>query len=88
VCRNTGDTQLAEELLGAAHEAEPHREIFARDLARFLVENERPEEALDVLDRALAFGNQPDLQRLRDETGLRRRDTPAANARNQSSERR
>jgi len=48
-----GDDALAEEALRAAVESEPLRASYARDLARFLADQERPAEALDVIDRAL-----------------------------------
>jgi tetratricopeptide (TPR) repeat protein len=50
-----GDMSLAEEGLRAANEAEPDRDAFARDLATFLVDQNRTAEALEVVDRALSL---------------------------------
>jgi Flp pilus assembly protein TadD len=63
-----GDDALAEDGLRAAVEAEPNRESFARDLAKFLAERHRTEEALKVVDDALELtGDREKLERLRSE---------------------
>ena len=69
-----GEFALAEDALRAAHAAEPNRETFARDLARFLSEQGRSDEALAVLDNAIAAGaDADDLGRVRDEISADRR---------------
>jgi Flp pilus assembly protein TadD len=63
-----GEFELAEDALRAAHAAEPDRETFARDLARFLRERRRPNEALAVIDEAIAAGaDANDLEVIRKE---------------------
>jgi Flp pilus assembly protein TadD len=63
-----GDDELAEELLRSAFELEPDDLIFGRDLARFLAERGRIDEALIVIDRAQEFTIDTDeLARLRNE---------------------
>lgn len=49
-----GDRDLAEESLRAALEAEPDRPEFARDLAQFLCDQDRCDEARDVVDSSLS----------------------------------
>lgn len=48
-----GDDEIAEDALGAALEAEPGRPNFTRDLAKFLSERGRTQEALAVIDQGL-----------------------------------
>ncbi len=61
-----GDDALAERALTEATEAEPQREVFARDLATFLADRGRLAEALDAIDRALTrVGDTTQLSRLR-----------------------
>jgi Flp pilus assembly protein TadD len=64
----SGEYDLAEEALRAAHEAEPDRETFARDLARFLGSRGRKVEALGVINVAIAAGADTDgLEKVRKE---------------------
>ena len=63
-----GDDELAEELLRSAFELEPQDLVFGRDLARFLAERGRIDEALIVIDRAQEFAiDTEELARLRSE---------------------
>ena len=63
-----GDDELAEELLRSAFELEPQDLVFGRDLARFLAERGRIDEALIVIDRAQEFAiDTEELARLRNE---------------------
>jgi len=63
-----GDDELAEEALRSAFELEPQDLVFGRDLARFLAERGRIDEALIVIDRAQEFAIDTDeLARLRAE---------------------
>jgi Flp pilus assembly protein TadD len=63
-----GEFAFAEDALRAAHAAEPDRETFARDLARFLSEQGRRDEAVAILDNAIDAGaDADDLERVRDE---------------------
>jgi len=51
-----GEPELAERELRSAHETDPRRPGFAKDLATFLSEQGRTEEAVLVLDRTIAGG--------------------------------
>lgn len=51
-----GEPALAERELRSAHETDPRRPIFAKDLATFLDEQGRTEEAVVVLDHTIAGG--------------------------------
>jgi len=63
-----GNYELAEEGFRFAAEREPEQEMFAHDLAKFLVGRNRAEEALAVVDDALARSKRPEaLARLRNE---------------------
>jgi len=64
----SGDYGLAEDALRAAHEAEPDRATFARDLARLLDSRGRKVEALGVVEAAIAAGADPkELEKVREE---------------------
>jgi Flp pilus assembly protein TadD len=63
----SGEFALAEEALRAAHEAEPDREMFAKDLAIFLDSRGRPVEAVGIIDETVAAGGETDgLKKLRE----------------------
>jgi Flp pilus assembly protein TadD len=67
-----GDPVEAETLLRSAHDAEPARETFARDLARFLVQDGRGPEAIQVLDLSISFGGDTlELREFRDEVAVK-----------------
>jgi Flp pilus assembly protein TadD len=57
-----GNDEIAEEALEAALEAEPGRPNFTRDLAKFLSERGRTQEALEVIDQGLVHN--PENQEL------------------------
>lgn len=63
-----GNDELAEERLRLALEQEPDGGAFAVDLARFLAERDRKEEALGIIDDVLTLTEHKEsLQRLRGE---------------------
>lgn len=63
-----GNDEMAEAGLRLAVEREPRMDVLACDLASFLVERGRHEEALDVIDEALKRAKEPkDLVKLREE---------------------
>lgn len=65
-----GNDELAEERLRLAVEREPSGGMLAVDLAKFLAERGRQEEALEVIDEALTLAEHKEpLQRLRGELG-------------------
>lgn len=65
-----GNDELAEERLRLAVEREPSGGMLAVDLAKFLAERDRQEEALEVIDEALTLTEHKEpLQRLRGELG-------------------
>jgi tetratricopeptide (TPR) repeat protein len=70
-----GEDELAEEGLRLAVEREPKMEPLARDLAKFLADRGREDEALSVINEALKRTNGTKyLERLRDEI-LKRSDS-------------
>ncbi len=63
-----GEDVLAEELFRGALEEEPNRPDFALDFARFLADRNRAEEALAIIDSALAVApHHAKLNSLRDD---------------------
>jgi Flp pilus assembly protein TadD len=63
-----GEDELAEEALRMAMELKPDQEGLARDLAKFLADRGRVEEAVKVIDQALKLAKRrEELERLREE---------------------
>jgi tetratricopeptide (TPR) repeat protein len=63
-----GNDEMAEDGLCRAMEQKPNGEMFAFDLAKFLVERNRREEALGIIHEALTRVNRKEpLERLRNE---------------------
>lgn len=61
-----GDDEFAEDALRSAVELKPDQEGLARDLAEFLADRYRMEEAVEVIDRALKLAKKKEqLERLR-----------------------